>query len=672
MRTCSRRSRLRWLALGAVLSAGCGGTSSTPDGGRDASPLDAPPLDAPPLLDAHAISDAGPPDATIIPATPCDLPPACIGELCYALGVPVGSGVSISFAEPDGSLWVIDGTQRTWRLHAGAWSIVDPRPVRVFLADGDLRLGIRDPETDGAVLVVQTGDAPFEPMAGAPATPSGAFGVSSSDLWVLAGGVLHRGNGTRFTETPWPYAGSFVSAWAPASDDLWLTVSVGLHGNEGQLQHWDGERWSEVALPTGVEPRWIAGHPRGDRWLLSTDGGLLDGTDGWRRVAAVADSHYPGAPSGPPYAELFPTPDSLAVTTDGAVWVARPDGLLGRWLDGAWAPLIDPPEVRGRLVAQGDGVWMGGPGSHSRAATFGLSRIEPGRQCGGERVGPIDDLIVAAGRPVVSWRVPHPEPTHGTVSFVTALGAAGWRTTHFAPRRVADLFEGGGVSWALTTDDAETEARTLLWRLEGDRWEEQATLDGGVRPRGHRAPDGTVWVTTESGALSTVDIRTQVFQVHGGLVTLALDEAISDARLLGHGDAVWLAGYSVSASGEPRFPLWRWDGSAWAPMPDAPAQVTAVSATGELWTSFFGVHRGDGSTWQPVCPTTSAYAIVPRDGGVYLQTGEGWVFHDGTDLRAASIAGWALAFDGETAWVGGWGLMSGALAPPGAIVPCPP
>ena len=71
--------------------------------------------------------------------------------------------------------------------------------------------------------------------------------------------------------------GAFLSVWGTCAVDVWV---VGGQPDDGRAVHFDGEIWSEVALPDGPLLNWVFGFDDGSVWFVGNEGLSLHSADG--------------------------------------------------------------------------------------------------------------------------------------------------------------------------------------------------------------------------------------------------------------------------------------------------------------------------------------------------------------------------------------------------------
>lgn len=97
--------------------------------------------------------------------------------------------------------------------------------------------------------------------------------------------ILH-GNGATWEGGAFEYfrsatEGRLRSVWGSGPQDVWAvgsietTSALGAKARIGQILHWDGEAWSQAALPATPELRVISGSGPANVWTAGTEGAIL-------------------------------------------------------------------------------------------------------------------------------------------------------------------------------------------------------------------------------------------------------------------------------------------------------------------------------------------------------------------------------------------------------------
>lgn len=173
---------------------------------------------------------------------------------------------------------------------------------------------------------------------------SAVWRAPDGTLWTApnAPGLLQR----RHADGAWTFdnvpAQTVVRAfWADSASSLWAVGS----GKGSAALHWDGEAWSEVPLPAGVEQLTdIDGTGPNDIWVVGNFNDLLHFDGGaWTRVDVR------------PAATFIPSdvPPVVAAAAPDDVWIGAGQ-LLVHWDGLAW--------TREPLIGNIDDVWVAAPG----------------------------------------------------------------------------------------------------------------------------------------------------------------------------------------------------------------------------------------------------------------------------------------------------------------------
>ncbi len=171
-----------------------------------------------------------------------------------------------------------------------------------------------------------------------PAAIVGRHGYASG--WKLALGWGGGGRG-RLDDPRRPKAspGDVRDFWAWGPDDVWAI------SKDGELTHFDGERWSRGDDPVSL--RSVAARAADDIWAIGSDASLLhyDGRD-WRA------SRFPG--------KNALTPVALAAPAASDVWVLTQKELL-RFDGKRWAIVVASPRwtMSSLVVRAANDVWIG-------------------------------------------------------------------------------------------------------------------------------------------------------------------------------------------------------------------------------------------------------------------------------------------------------------------------
>jgi hypothetical protein len=172
---------------------------------------------------------------------------------------------------------------------------------------------------------------------------------ASLDLWVVfgfdngdvffggSGGTILRYRGGRIERMPDTprMSGTIFGIWGPAPDDVW---AVGTAVSAGAIVwHFDGTRWSEVAMPANPpNPVFkVAGRGAADVWMSAANGVVL-------RDDGVGVTLSSTGASGPLFSVAVTSSEVIAAggesgnaqlveSTDGVTWTSVPLANQTRW-----------------------------------------------------------------------------------------------------------------------------------------------------------------------------------------------------------------------------------------------------------------------------------------------------------------------------------------------------
>lgn len=302
--------RVTFAVLALVTVAGCGGDD---DGG------DTPTFSGQVEIDGPGVSDDGFLDRVVLSAW---------GDSATSVYFAGGGLGVVLDGDPVPGLFMHWDGQDFEELGA-----VDSTLWWVFGLDDDDVWAVGEEGTivhwDGAELTTTT--APVS------STLSGVWGTSSSDLWAVGGKtsgeaelndmILHctgdctSGDSWVQVEPGEVTGGSYFKIWGSADDDVFLV------GENGTIQHWDGDAWT--AQDSGVDETLVtvAGTSADDVWAVGgfAEGILLHSDDG---------------------GETWEPDDSIAfglgltgvdTRASGDVFVVGLNGQRARLEDGTWA-----------------------------------------------------------------------------------------------------------------------------------------------------------------------------------------------------------------------------------------------------------------------------------------------------------------------------------------------
>lgn len=463
-------------------------------------------------------------------------------------------------------------------------------------------------------------------------------------LWFGTFDGLVRFNGIGFTvlnpgNTPGLPSAGIVNLHLDARDRLWVSTYEGLAVREP-----DGERWRSLGAGQGWSGdfvRTFAERESGDMLLTSFHGRVFE---------SVGDR----------LAELPPPPGEVGqgylggVDEDGSWWVVQ-NRFVGRWREGRWESMIQPPEMArdavGCAPARGGGLW-----------------VLLGR-----------DLLHVRRGETVSRRVLAEEP--GGVWSMTEDGRGQvWIATH--NRGVCRVDGQGGVGRWTAANGVSDNGRFVFEDREGNLWvgssgdglfrlnprrfqtfslreEAKALVVSSVCP----APDGGIWAATYGRGLHRLDGTGMPGNVPDGMTAVGsfLQSVLADraGRLwvgtLGQG--LWL----LDAQGVRTLP----------PVQTAGGNPIALfeDSEGGVWISggSQGVARFDGTEFRLFGPAdglaaTNVHSFAETTAGtLWLSDGDrvflrerGRPFVEVPDGNSGPLRGVAclLADRGEAMWLG--------------------
>ncbi len=229
----------------------------------------------------------------------------------------------------------------------------------------------------------------------------------------LAGGgaSVLRVDGDTVTRLPTPefFGNTVFGVWGSAPDDLWAVG--GFAGRAGFIWHWDGDAFSEVALPAdlprtatgeipalfkvwgrGADDVWVVGglgtilHFDGDDWQVVPSGvtdTLFTVTGTTSAVWAVGGTNAGVVVRGGVAGFANETPadapllQGITVDHDGVVWVAGANGYAARH-DGNWSTVdlglaVAPQSVHALWADRQGDLWAVGGGVLSPALDKGVA-----------------------------------------------------------------------------------------------------------------------------------------------------------------------------------------------------------------------------------------------------------------------------------------------------------
>jgi hypothetical protein len=189
----------------------------------------------------------------------------------------------------------------SWNIAAGTMSVDQPTTNALFAIFGP---SVTEVYAAGAAsTLLKWNGAAWTQVINPAFDPSSSFlGLAGgkvsgvTEVWIVGGSQIWRGDGTNFSLLPLPSglsaAQSFVASWWNASNDVWIA------GGNATLLHWDGTRFTSIELAdTAVKGQgvdaieilqgvWSSGP--GDAWVVGSNGGIwhFTGTTPVRRLAS--------------------------------------------------------------------------------------------------------------------------------------------------------------------------------------------------------------------------------------------------------------------------------------------------------------------------------------------------------------------------------------------------
>lgn len=199
----------------------------------------------------------------------------------YTVGADARDGTGPLALRFDGTRW---SRIETGLRRGTLWWVYGAAPDAVYMVGSGGTVLRHDP-TSGRSEAMPTPDAA--------ATLFGVWGSSARDVWAVGGvsasstGVIwhYDGSSWRSVEAPDGLGAreTFFKVWGNSARDVWIV------GTNSVTLHWDGARWSSVAVPTDARGALFTVHSRGAERIAV--GGTVSGTileaqgTGWRRVA---------------------------------------------------------------------------------------------------------------------------------------------------------------------------------------------------------------------------------------------------------------------------------------------------------------------------------------------------------------------------------------------------
>jgi hypothetical protein len=557
---------------------------------------------------AGAASSGGPGGQAGLPTScvppPADLPvtPNCESGACWVNPRPTGIGWTTVGGSSPTDVWVGGFDASVLHFDGTRWSLVPTG--RTFIASiwsfspTDVWI-VGDPATvhgDGTSFT----EVPFP----AGASPTGqVWGPASNDVY-LAGIPLTHWNGTSITAVPEVPNVSQVTG--SGSDDVWAA-------DQQNLYHFDGTAWSPAPAPPVFAMVQIASAGPGRLWALGFQDSavhvfLFDGTSWSETLLVPADRQV--------------VPRSIAAVPGGqAIWVGVIfDPITGTqrdfgesWNGAAWTEmgLTRPGELEAAwLDASGAGYMVGDVGAVLHADSSGqvdhIVTDGPAANLTGVWAQPAGDVWMVADDGE-SFRYNGCQLTPVATGITTPLRDV-WGASATALWAVGDggvILRGDHVSW--TAVPSGTTADLLAVWTAG--------------------PGEDVWIGGKQNTLMRITPSGAIVPVAIPGAGAADPTVVTDIHGSGPGD-VWI-GTGASGPGG----ILHNDGTNFIPPAGLPApdtggpiaRVWAFSAT-DVWVSFsigpraVPFYRYDGTSWQPVVTPLPAQATLFTSPGPFVGT----------------------------------------------------
>jgi hypothetical protein len=566
--------------------AGTGGKSPTTDAG-------------PPAAGGAAGTGGGPGPSTSCAPPPPDLPvaPDCQSGVCWINPRPTGDGWDTVAGSSPSDVWVGGFDATVLHFDGTQWSLVPTG--RTFI---------------GSI-----------------------WSFSPTDVWIVGDPAVVHGDGTTFTEVPFPAGTSATGqAWGAAPDDLYIAGIPLSHwdgtsmtaipevpnvfyatgsgsrdvwaANQENLYHFDGTAWAPAQAPPVFAMVAIASAGAGRLWALGFQDSavhvfLFDGTSWSETLLVPADQKV--------------IPRFIAAAPGGqAVWVgvisdpvtgAQRD--FGEWWNGtAWAEigLTRPGELEAAwLDATGAGYAVGDVGAVLHLDSSGqvdhTVTDGPSANLTGVWAQAAGDVWLVADDGE-SFRYDGCQLTPVATGITTPLRDI-WGTSSNVLWAVGDggvILRGDHVTWTAVPSGTTADLMAVWTAGPGqDVW-----IGGNQSTLLRLTPSGTIVPVTIPGA-NAAD-PTVVTDIHGS----------------GPSD-VWIGTGAFGPGGILHNDGTNFIAPAGLPAPDSSdpiARVWAFSAT-DVWVSFSDgplpnpFYRYDGTSWQPVA------APFPAEANLFISPG---------------------------------------------------
>ncbi len=144
------------------------------------------------------------------------------------------------------------------------------------------------------------------------------YSFGPSDAWGIGtDGNIQHWDGTRWTPVETGPTHSSLTEWGRKSNDVWAA------GEHGTLIHWDGSRWRPVSSGTTASLSSILGTGPDDVWVAGTAGGIED--QGKTLFRGYGDSfHSVPSPGGGISALWGASPNDVCALSGASIMRYRP------------------------------------------------------------------------------------------------------------------------------------------------------------------------------------------------------------------------------------------------------------------------------------------------------------------------------------------------------------
>lgn len=272
------------------------------------------------------------------------------------------------------NVWAFGTMSEAWQWNGTTWS-ARTRPATPAVVNGATALGssILAVGLDGAGLLYD--GTSWRPLTlGSAAQPlTAAWASSAGSAYVVgSGGAILRFDGTSVWSHSSGFAGTVSAMWGSSERDVWVFTLDGLG------HHYDGTRWTDVAMPSegysatgyGTSNLWVGASAGrlmnydGTRWTITPTrdaaapirGIYIAGSDRVALVSSSAVQFWDGARFT---VTLMPTwlPRAVWGTGPNDIWVAGTPGCAyARWNGATWTAGTVPGCSGGIAAIHGTGA----------------------------------------------------------------------------------------------------------------------------------------------------------------------------------------------------------------------------------------------------------------------------------------------------------------------------